>query len=84
MIEWLMNQERPYGEPEYSKLTEQIVQLKQTLTGQLGQEGIRQLEQLSDFYMRQENAVLRDAFSEGFYAALELMLEFYGRTYHDE
>ena len=32
MIERLINQERPYGEPEYSRLSEQITQLKQELT----------------------------------------------------
>ena len=38
MIERLMNLERPYGEPEYSRLSEQITQLKQTLIVQLDQE----------------------------------------------
>lgn len=76
MIEQLMNPERPYGEPEYSKLLAEISQLKAALCGQLTHEGQRWLEQLTDVYMRQENAVLHDAFSEGFWTAVKLMLEF--------
>lgn len=79
MIERLMNPERPYGEPEYSRLSEQITQLKQELIIQLDQEGRERLEQLTDAYLRQENAVLRDAFADGFWSAVELMLEFQRR-----
>lgn len=75
MIERLMNLERPYGEPEYSKLSAQIGQLKQQLYGQLDQEGKDWLEQLADTFMRQEPLILRDAFADGFWAAVELMLE---------
>lgn len=76
MIERLMNLERPYGEPEYSRLAEEITRLKQQLSGQLNQEGVQCLEQLTDFYVRQETSVLRDAFADGFWSAVELMLEF--------
>ena len=76
MIERLINLECTYGGSEYSKLTEQIFRLKNLLCGQLDQEGTQWLEQLTDAYMRQENAALRDAFAEGFWAAVELMLEF--------
>lgn len=79
MIERLINLERPYGEPEYSRLSEQITQLKQGLIIQLDQEGRNRLEQLTDAYLRQENAVLRDAFADGFWSAVELMLEFQRR-----
>lgn len=76
MIERLINLERTYGGPEYSRLTEEISQLKNLLCGQLDQEGAQWLEQLTDAYMRQENAALSDAFAEGFWTAVELMLEF--------
>lgn len=79
MIERLMNLERPYGEPEYSNLSEQITQLKQELNIQLDQEGKKRLERLSDTYIRQETVILRDAFADGFWSAIELMLEFYQR-----
>lgn len=79
MIERLMNLERPYGEPEYSKLSGQISQLKQQLCEQLNQEGKGWLEQLADTFMRQELLVLRDAFADGFWTAVELMLEFQRR-----
>lgn len=79
MIEQLINPERPYGEPEYSKLGEQINRLKQQLCAQLDQPGMEWLEQLSDAYARQENTVLRDAFADGFWTATELCLEFHLR-----
>lgn len=79
MIERLMNLERPYGEPEYSKLSAQISQLKQQLCEQLNQEGKDWLEQLSDTFMRQEPLILRDAFADGFWTAVELMVEFQQR-----
>ncbi len=79
MIERLMNLERPYGEPEYSNLSEQITQLKQELNIQLDQEGKKGLERLSDTYIRQETVILRDAFADGFWSAIELMLEFHQR-----
>lgn len=76
MIERLMNMERPYGEPEYSRLSEQIAQMKQQLCSQLNQEGQNRLEQLTDIFIRQETAILHDAFKDGFWTAVELMLEF--------
>jgi len=76
MIERLMDLERPYGEPEYSRLSEQITQLKQELIIQLDQEGRERLEQLSDTYIRQATVILRDAFADGFWSAVELMLEY--------
>lgn len=79
MIERLMNLERPYGEPEYSKLSAQISQMKQQLCEQLNQEGKDWLEQLTDTFMRQEPLILRDAFADGFWTAVELMSEFQQR-----
>lgn len=79
MIERLINLERPYGEPEYSNLSKQIIRSKQELIAQLDQKGRERLEQLTDAYLRQENAVLRDAFAGDFWSALELMLEFLQR-----
>lgn len=79
MIERLINQEHPYGEPEYSRLSEQITQLKQELNIQLDQEGREQLEQLSDTCICQATVILHDAFADGFWSAVELMLEFQQR-----
>ncbi len=76
MMERLMNQEHPYGEPEYSRLSEEIAKLKTLLCGQLDTDGKRNLDQLSDIYVHQETAVLRDAFSEGFWTAVELVQEY--------
>ena len=66
MIEHLINPERPYGEPEYSKFSKDAKRLKHLLHNQLGQEGQDCLSQLADTYMRQENTILRGAFAEGF------------------
>lgn len=79
MIEKLMNPERPYGEPDYSKLSEQIHQLQQTISVHLTTEGQKQMEQLADTYIRRETAALSDAFADGFWTAVELMLELYQR-----
>ena len=79
MIELLMNMECSYGEPEYSNLSAHINWLKQQICEQLDQYGKAYLEQLADTYMRQETFILRDAFSDGFWSAVELMLEFQQR-----
>jgi len=80
LIERLIDLERPYGEPEYSKRSQQIAMLRQQLAGQLPPESQKWLDQLTDAYMRQETAVLRDAFADGFWTAVELMLEFYQKS----
>lgn len=77
MIERLMDLERPYGGTEYRKLSNLSEELHQQLSQWLDQEGTRYLEQLEDSYMRRENAVLQDAFAEGFWTAVDLMLEFH-------
>lgn len=77
MIEKLMNPEHPYGEPQYSRLSEQINQLQQSISAQLPLQNQKQMEQLADAYIRRETAVLHDAFADGFWTGLELMLEYY-------
>ncbi len=76
MIERLMDMERPYGEPEYSRLAREIIQLQKTLESQLEEKGIACLEQLSDAYIRQGSAALTDAFADGFRCAIEIMLDY--------
>ncbi len=76
MIERLMNLEQPGMEPEYRKLTEQIIKLKQQLTGQLDAEGIRQLEQLTEAYLSQSEILLKREFYEGFCTAVDLILDY--------
>ena len=80
MIEKLMNPERLYGEPAYSKFSGQIGQLQQTLSEHLTQQGRVQLEKLADTYIRREAAALSDAFADGFWTGLELILEFCQRN----
>lgn len=76
MIERLMNPERSYGEPTYSTRAKEIAMLRQMLTGQLDQEGRKSLEQLEDSYIRQETSVVKDAFADGFWTAVELLRDF--------
>lgn len=76
MLEHLMDPERPYGEPAYSKLSVEIADLQQRLDDQLDEQGQAWLEELSYAYHRQGNAMLPDAFADGFWMAVELMLEF--------
>ena len=73
MIERLMDMERSYGEPEYSKLSHQITQLRRALERQLDQEGLADLERLSDGYIRQGGILLHRGFTEGFCCAVELI-----------
>lgn len=80
MIERLMDMERSYGEPEYSKLSHQITQLRRALEQQLNQEGLADLERLSDGYIRQGGILLRSGFTEGFCCAVALMLEYHKST----
>lgn len=80
MIEKLIDPERPYGEPAYSVFSRQISQLEQALSEQMTPQARIQLEQMADTYMRRETAALSDAFADGFWKGLELMLEFYQRN----
>ena len=84
MTERLMNPERPYGEPEYSKLSAEISLQKSFLRSQLDQEGQRGLEKLSDTYIHQGNMMLSDAFADGFWTAVKLMLEFMDWEQHSK
>lgn len=75
MIELLFPEEFPFGEPEYSKLSEKIQQLRRSIARKLNDEGKAELKYLSDTYLRQSNVAVRSAFTEGFRAAMELMRE---------
>ena len=79
MIERLMDQELRYGEPECSKLERQITETRQEIISLLGEKGGALLERLCDLYIRQGNAMLEDAFCNGFCTAAELMLDFLRR-----
>lgn len=83
MIERFMDLERPYGGPVYSKLAAESTQLKELLCKKLDGEGRRWLEKLTDTYVSQENGALRDAFADGFWSAVDLMLE-YRQSGHNE
>ena len=75
MIELLFPEEFPFGEPEYSKLSEEIRQLYRSIALKLNDKGKAELEQLSDTYLRQSNVAVKSAFIEGFRAAMKLTQE---------
>lgn len=75
MIELLFDEERQYGEPEASQMTGQIVKLRETLKSQIGTTENALFEQLEALYIRQNSAMLRDAYKSGFSAAVRLLLE---------
>ncbi len=77
MIERLMDQERPYGEPRYSKISAQMEELQQKLRVQLPPEGQDLLNQLADASIHRECALVEDVFMEGFCTAVTLALEVY-------
>lgn len=79
MIERLMDMERLYGEPEYGKLSQQIIHLRKMLEKQLDEEGVAYLERLSDAYIRQGSVALTDAFADGFWCAVEIALDYLRR-----
>lgn len=80
MIERLIDETRPCGDPAYRETSEQITKLLGQLNARLSADGQNELEQLAGLYMRLEAAVLRDAFAEGFRSAAELTAEVLRRT----
>lgn len=79
MIERLMDKEVPCRDPAYNSVSAYAAALRQQLRDQLLPEGQEKLEALADAYMKQETAVLREAFSDGFCAAISLALEYLQR-----
>ena len=75
MIERLFEEERPCDNPAYRQYAQQIVEARQILDGQLDEEGRACLDQLTEMYLRQSNIEIREAFVQGFCAAVELLLE---------
>ena len=75
MIERLFEEERPCDSPAYRRYAQQIAEARQILDGQLDEEGRACLDQLTGAYLRQSGVEARDAFVQGFCAAVELLLE---------
>ena len=75
MIEQLFNEERQYGELIFSQTTAQIVKVREAVRTKLDDAGKAQLGQLEDLYIRQNNAILKDVYAEGFSIAVKLMME---------
>ncbi|MBD5148889.1 MAG: hypothetical protein HDT18_00585 [Oscillibacter sp.] len=75
MIEQLFNEERLYGEPVFSQTTAQIIKVRETIRNKLDDAGKAQLGQLEALYIRQNNAIVKDVYAEGFSTAVKLLLE---------
>ena len=75
MIEQFFNEERQYGEPTFSQMTAQIVKVREAMRTQLDDTGKARLGQLEALYIRQNTAMLKDAYADGFSTAVKLLLE---------
>ena len=78
MIELLFDEERQYGEPIFSQTTAQIVKVRESIRTKLDDAGKAQLGQLEALYIRQNNAIVKDVYAEGFSTAVKLLLEALG------
>jgi len=75
MIEQLFNEERQYGGPAFNQTSAQIVKLREAIRNQLDETGKARLGQLEALYIRQNSAILKDVYADGFSTALKLLLE---------
>ena len=75
MIGKLFNEERQYGEPVFSQTTAQIIKVRETIRNELDDAGKAQLGQLEALYIRQNSAIVKDVYAEGFSTAVKLLLE---------
>ena len=66
MIEHLLESEKRFGEPEYSRATAEILRASETLSHLLDTEGAAWLEKLSESYIRRERTIMEGAFRDGF------------------
>lgn len=77
MITRLMNSEFPYGDPAFTELQREADTIQKQLAAALGPKEKELVQQLMDIPIRQLGPVTRDAFMEGFCAAICLMAEVY-------
>lgn len=75
MIEHLLESEKRFGEPEYSRATAESLQASEALSRRLATERAAWLEKLSESYIRREQAIMEGAFREGFYRAALLVAD---------
>ena len=75
MIEQFFNEERQYGEPVFSQTAAQTASLRAALKDRLDAEGQTMLSQLEDQYIHQSSAMIKDAYADGFSAAVKLLAE---------
>ena len=66
MIEHLLEYEKRFGEPEYSRATAEILRVSEALAHRLDTEGAAWLEKLSESYIQREQTIMESAFREGF------------------
>lgn len=75
MIEQLFDEERQYGEPVFSQISASIVKQREALRNQLDAAGKSQLDQLETLYIRQNHAILKEVYADGFSTAVNLLLD---------
>ena len=75
MIEHLLESEKRFGEPAYSRATAEILRASETLSHLLDTEGAAWLEKLSENYIRREQTIMESAFRDGFCRAALLVAD---------
>ena len=77
MIERLFPEERNFGGEKRGETEQEIQRIKEALSEKMDMQGKRLLEQLSDACIRSSNLEIRDAFMQGLYDGMELMMRYY-------
>ena len=76
MIERLFPEEWNFGGGKRREMERETVKIKEALSGKLDPEGRELLEQLSTSFIRSSNLEIQDAFAQGFWTALDLIMEY--------
>ena len=65
-----------FGGPERQAALEQTARLREELAGKLDQPEKNLLDSLCDAYIRESNCEIRDAYTQGVFDGMELMMEY--------
>ena len=75
IIERLYQEDRPFGGPACAEIAREVSQVLDDLSKELDEDGRRKLDALSALYLRQSGLAAKDAFTQGFCTAVQLMRE---------
>ena len=75
IIERLFQDERPFGGPACAEIAQEVSRMLEDLSNELDEDGRQKLDALSALYLRQGGLAAKDAFTQGFRTAVQLMQE---------